>query len=92
MMRSGYVVSTVFGIFGFLSFGFAGVYSCGVYSADPPFNCGWLFIIMALIGSLAGLVVGGVVFLLVKVMVHFLRMLIEKLVPRLPGSKNSPDV
>ena len=90
MTRSVYVVSIVFGVAGFIFFGTWGSVTCEMIWTDRPLNCGWIFITLAPIGFLAGFVVSCVVFLLMKVMVHFLRMPIVKLVQRLPGSKNSP--
>jgi len=70
MMSSGSLVSSAFGLAGFIGFGLWGAFQCHIFGIDHRLNCGWVFIAMAPIGFLAVLVVGGVVVRLINVLVH----------------------
>ena len=70
MRRFGGLVSSVLGVAGFIGFGLWGSFQCQIFGIDDRLNCGWVFIVMAPIGFLAGLVAGGVVVRLINVPVH----------------------
>ncbi len=91
MKGSSGFVSSVSGLAGFIGFGLWWAFQCHVIWIGDRLNCGWVFIVMAPVGFLAGLVVGGLVFQLIKALVHGSAILAVKLTERTPSGQNSPD-
>jgi len=87
MRRSGGLVSSLFGLAGFIGFGLWATFQCQVFGIGGRLNCGWVFILMAPIGF----VVGGLLFQLIKTLVGVFAVRVEKLMQRPPDSKNLPD-
>ena len=81
---------TLFGIAGFIGFGVWGALQCSLFWIGHPFNCGWVFIIMAPVGYLAGIVVSVVVVQLIEALVHVVELLAEKLLRRSAKTQNRP--
>ncbi len=71
MMRPGSLLSTAFGIAGFIGFGLWGAFQCHIFWIDHSLNCGWVFIVMAPIGFLAGIAIVGRGFWLIKGLARF---------------------
>ncbi len=69
MRRFGGLVSSVLGVAGFIGFGLWGSFQCHMFGIGERLNCGWVFIVMAPIGFLAGMVMGGLGFRLIKALV-----------------------
>ena len=92
MVRSGGLGSSLFGLAGFMGFGLWGTVQCQFFGIDiHRFNCGWVFILMAPIGFLAGSVAGSILFRLFKALAHVFAVGVEKLMQRYPDPDNSPD-
>ena len=72
MKRFGSLASTVLGVAGFIGFGLWGAFQCQMFGIDHRLNCGWVFIVMAPIGFLAGMVIVGLGFWLIKALMGVL--------------------
>ena len=89
-MRSGMFVSTLFGVAGFIGFGLWGALRCSLFWIGHPFNCGWVFILMGVVGYLAGLAASIVVFRLVKAVMHVVLLPALNLVRRRAKTQDTP--